>query len=129
MRGCHTEERRPVHATRKAVWITTALRIDIRKERDDVTALVVDLLTKLDPQGRRPVFQYVVTTADHLGELIGVAQLLLVIDDLWQETKLLPFLLRGGKNCARLVTTRLPQVLPRSARSMSSISRKVPTID
>ncbi len=34
-----------------------------------------------------------------------------MIDDVWREAQLRPFL-RGGPNCARLVTTRLPQVLP-----------------
>ena len=45
--------------------------------------------------------------------MIGEARLLLVIDDVWREAQLRPFL-RGGPNCVRLVTTRLPRVLPRS---------------
>jgi hypothetical protein len=50
------------------------------------------------------------TVSEHLGELIGESRLLLVIDDVWRETQLTP-LLRGGPNCVRLVTTRLPGVL------------------
>jgi len=42
------------------------LRVEIGKERDDVTGLVVDLIEKLDPEGRRPGFQDVVTAAEHL---------------------------------------------------------------
>jgi hypothetical protein len=89
------------------------LRVEIGKERDDITGLVVDLIEKLDPQGKRPGFQDIQTAAEHLAELIGEARLLLVIDDVWREAQLRPFL-RGGPNCVRLVTTRLPRVLPRS---------------
>jgi hypothetical protein len=87
------------------------LRVEIGKERDDVTGLIIDLIETLEPQGKRPGFQDVQTAAEYLAKLIGEAQLLLVIDDVWREAQLRPFL-RGGPNCARLVTTRLPQVLP-----------------
>jgi hypothetical protein len=87
------------------------LRVEIGKERDDVTGLIIDLIETLDPQGKRPGFQDVQTAAEYLAKLIGEARLLLVIDDVWREAQLRPFL-RGGPNCAHLVTTRLPQVLP-----------------
>jgi WD40 repeat protein len=88
------------------------LRVEIGKERGDVTGLVIDLIEKLEPGGKRPGFADVVTASEHLGELIGERRILLVIDDVWREAQLRPFL-RGGKNCVRLVTTRLPHVLPR----------------
>src|SRR5207248_2929873 len=87
------------------------VRIEIGKERDDVTGLVIDLIEKLDPAGMRPGFRDVITASEHLGELLGESCILLVIDDVWREAQLRPFL-RGGPNCVRLVTTRLPQVLP-----------------
>ncbi len=87
------------------------LRVEIGKDRDDVTGLIIDLIETLDPLGKRPGFQDVQTAADYLARLIGEARLLLVIDDVWREAQLRPFL-RSGPNCARLVTTRLPQVLP-----------------
>jgi WD40 repeat protein len=87
------------------------LRVEIGKERTDVLGLVLDLTEMLDPQGRRPGFAEVQTAAEHLGELIGEARLLLVIDDVWREAQLRPFLV-GGPNCVRLVTTRTPQALP-----------------
>ncbi|MFP3116171.1 NB-ARC domain-containing protein [Streptomyces sp. Iso 434] len=40
--------------------------------------------------------------------------LLLVLDDVWSEAQLAPFLV-GGRNCVRLVTTRIPTVLPDTA--------------
>jgi WD40 repeat protein len=89
------------------------LRVAVGRERDDVIGLVVDLIEKLDPQGNRPGFQDVQTAAEHLGELIGEARLLLVVDDVWREAQLRPFL-HSGPNCVRLVTTRVPGILPRS---------------
>jgi len=93
------------------------LRVEIGKERNDVTGCIVDLVEKLDPNARRPGFQDVETAAEHLGELIGEARLLLVIDDVWREAQLRPFL-RGAPNCVRVVTTRLPQVLPKSYKAI-----------
>ena len=85
-------------------------RVEIGKERGDVTGLISDLIERLDPEGKRPGFTDVVTASEYLGELIGESRLLLVIDDVWREAQLRPFL-RGGPNCVPLVTTRLPSVL------------------
>jgi hypothetical protein len=87
------------------------VRVEIGKERADVTGLVSDLIEKLDPDGKRPGFVDVLTASEHLGELIGESRLLMVIDDVWREAQLRPFL-RGGPNCVRLVATRLPHVFP-----------------
>jgi WD40 repeat protein len=87
------------------------LRVEIGQGRNDVIALVADLIEKLDPEGKRPGFADIVTASEHLGELLGESRILLVIDDVWREAQLKPFL-RGGPNCVRLVTTRLPGVLP-----------------
>jgi hypothetical protein len=87
------------------------VRVEVGKERDDVTGLISDLVEKLDPEGKRPGFTDEVTASEHLGEQkIGESRLLLVVDDVWREAQLRPFL-RGGPNCVRLVTTRLPYVL------------------
>jgi hypothetical protein len=86
------------------------VRVVVGKERDDVVKLISDLIEKLEPEGKRPGFTDVVTASEHLGELIGESRLLMVIDDVWREAQLRPFL-RGGPNCVRLVTTRLPYVL------------------
>jgi hypothetical protein len=86
------------------------VRVEVGKERDDITGLISDLIERLDPEGKRPGFTDVVTASEYLGELIGESRLLLVIDDVWREAQLRPFL-RGGPSCVRLVTTRLPHVL------------------
>src|SRR6516164_1947214 len=87
------------------------VRVEVGKERGDVTGLISDLIERLDADGKRPGSTDVVTASEYLGELICESRLLLVIDDVWREAQLRPFL-RGGPNCVRLVTTRLPQVLP-----------------
>ncbi|MFE7949685.1 NB-ARC domain-containing protein [Streptomyces sp. NPDC057426] len=50
---------------------------------------------------------------DHLGRLLDHRPpTLLVLDDVWDAEQLDPFL-KGGAPCVRLVTTRVPGVLPR----------------
>lgn len=90
------------------------VRVEIGKERDSVLALVADLIETLDPAGKRPGFQDEGVAAERLKEVIGDARLLLVLDDVWREAQLRPFML-GGPNCVRLVTTRQPRVLPAGA--------------
>lgn len=52
---------------------------------------------------------------DHLGRLLDQRPpTLLVLDDVWEAEQLAPFL-RGGRDCVRLVTTRVPGVLPSEA--------------
>ncbi|MCF1511392.1 NB-ARC domain-containing protein [Streptomyces glomeratus] len=48
----------------------------------------------------------------HLGRLLDQRRrTLLVLDDVWEQEQLEPFL-AGGTRCVRLVTTRIPAVLP-----------------
>ncbi|MET9558310.1 NB-ARC domain-containing protein [Streptomyces sp. NPDC006645] len=55
----------------------------------------------------------------HLGRLLNQRpRTLLVLDDVWESEQLAPFL-RGGKRCVRLVTTRVPSLLPPDARSIA----------
>ncbi|MER7322302.1 NB-ARC domain-containing protein [Streptomyces albidoflavus] len=52
----------------------------------------------------------------HLGRLLDQRpRTLLVIDDVWRPEQLAP-LISGGRRCVRLVTTRIPAVLPANAR-------------
>ena len=80
------------------------------KKPDDLTGPICDLIEELHPEGKRPGFVDVEAAAEHLGQVIGKSRLLLVIDDVWRVDQVRPFL-RGGPNCVRLVTTRLPYVL------------------
>lgn len=48
----------------------------------------------------------------HLGRLLDQRpRTLLVLDDVWDQDQLDPFLI-GGRKCVRLVTTRIPGILP-----------------
>jgi WD40 repeat protein len=88
------------------------LRIDIGRERTDIIGSVLELCQLLDPKTSHPGFQSAESAADYLASLIGEARILLVIDDVWREAQLRPFL-RPRPNCVRLVTTRKPEILPR----------------
>lgn len=55
---------------------------------------------------------------DHLGRLLERRRrTLIVLDDVWEPEQLTPFL-RGGENCVRLVTTRVPAILPDGAKRL-----------
>ncbi|MBK5927476.1 hypothetical protein CCR87_09080 [Rhodobaculum claviforme] len=91
------------------------LRVEIGKDRTDVLGLVSDLIETLDPGGQRPGFTDVNVAAEQLAHRLDKARLLLVLDDVWRESQLQPFL-RGGPNCVRLITTRSPRVLGAATR-------------
>ena len=51
-----------------------------------------------------------------LGRLLNARdRTLLVLDDVWASEQLAPFLI-GGSRCVRMVTTRLPEILPADAQ-------------
>ncbi|WP_372566551.1 NB-ARC domain-containing protein [Streptomyces aureus] len=51
----------------------------------------------------------------HLGRLLDQRpRTLLVLDDVWEREQLEPFL-HGGQSCVRLITTRIPKILPTGA--------------
>jgi hypothetical protein len=61
--------------------------------------------------GERPQLETINGAAAKLGETLGDRRILMVIDDVWREQDLQPFL-QGGRNSVRLVTTRIDSVLP-----------------
>lgn len=68
---------------------------------------VVEMIT-----GSRPNFADPRLAGQHLGRVLEHRpRLLMVIDDVWETSQVEPFL-HGGSHCARLLTTRLPAVLP-----------------
>ncbi|MFI9152516.1 NB-ARC domain-containing protein [Streptomyces sp. NPDC053367] len=55
-------------------------------------------------------------TGAQLGRLLAsLPRTLLVIDDVWEEEQLRPFLIGAERRCVRLITTRSPRVLPAHA--------------
>ena len=89
------------------LWVTLGER------PGDLTALVEDLIGMLS--GQRPGFAGLETAVAALAELLADREMLIVIDDVWDAAHLRPFL-QGGDRCARLITTRMTDVLPPGAR-------------
>ena len=92
------------------------IRVEVGKERLSVLQLILDVLAMLGPENKRVEFADEKIAGEHLGEVLGEARLLLVIDDVWREVQLAPFLL-GGKYCVRFVTARIPCILPPGSAS------------
>ena len=89
------------------LWVTLGER------PGDLTALVEDLISMLS--GQRPGFAGLETAVAALAELLADREMLIVIDDVWDAAHLRPFL-QGGDRCARLITTRMTDVLSPGAR-------------
>ncbi len=68
--------------------------------------------------GDTTVFEDADLAGAHLGRLLDTRRpLLLILDDVWTSEQLQPFLI-GGARCRRLITTRLPELLPTSAHQV-----------
>jgi len=74
-----------------------------------------DLISMLSREP--PTFTGIDAAIARLTELLADRDILLVIDDVWDEAHLRPFT-QGGKRCARLITTRNEGVLPQNAQSV-----------
>lgn len=70
---------------------------------------IEDLIELL--RNERPGFTSLEAAKTMLKAVLANGHYLLVIDDVWRETDLLPFL-HGAPQCMRLITTRNSQVLP-----------------
>ncbi len=88
--------------------------------------------------GERPGFANEDDAAFQLAQKLEDRTCLLVIDDVWDEANLGPFL-RGGKGCARLFTTRIAEIASsarvvnvdemREEEALSLLSKGVPGLD
>jgi NB-ARC domain/TIR domain/APAF-1 helical domain/WD domain, G-beta repeat len=75
----------------------------------DLLSKVSDLIEML--AGDRPGLANVDAAAAKLSEAFGDRRILMIVDDVWREQDLRPFL-QGGPKTTRLITTRLSRVLP-----------------
>ncbi|WP_330481489.1 NB-ARC domain-containing protein [Streptomyces sp. NBC_00724] len=85
------------------------LKADIAKKVGEATRFITEDVTPFDDPD---------LAGAHLGRLLDQHsdhRFLLVIDDVWNEEQLSPFLM-GGHRCVRLVTTRRPESLPPAAK-------------
>src|SRR5271166_5780810 len=88
------------------------LWVELGENPDNLLSKIADLIETLT--GAPPGFQTIDAAAAALGEALGGRRILMIVDDVWREQDLRPFL-RGGSNTTRLITTRLSRVLPADA--------------
>jgi hypothetical protein len=103
---CHRPEL-PVRYPGGLLWVTLGQEVrgaDLAERANDLACAL---------SGRRPSLSEPDAAGAELGRLLDEQQepVLLVIDDVWQEAQLRPFRF-GGRRCTRLVTTRIPDLLP-----------------
>ena len=89
------------------LWVTVGQEV----RGADLAERVNDLAFVLS--GQRPAISDPDTAGAELGRLLDARRepVLLVVDDVWEEAQLRPFRF-GGRACTRLVTTRIPDLLP-----------------
>ncbi|MEU2034311.1 NB-ARC domain-containing protein [Nocardia amamiensis] len=88
------------------LWVTLGQEV----HGADLAGRINDLTATLG--GERPVISDPDAAGAELGRLLDAREpVLLVVDDVWEETQLRPFRF-GGRTCTRLVTTRIPDLLP-----------------
>jgi hypothetical protein len=91
------------------LWVT------LGENPGNLVGKVEDLIYMLNQE--RPGFTGIDAAGARLAELLADRDILLVVDDVWDAIHLKPFL-RGGKRCARLITTRNEDVLPSNTQSL-----------
>jgi hypothetical protein len=88
------------------LWVTVGQEV----RGADLAVRINDLAFVLG--GQRPAISDPVAAGSELGRLLDQREaVLLVVDDVWEESQLRPFRI-GGQRCTRLVTTRIPDLLP-----------------
>jgi WD40 repeat protein len=93
-------------------YLDGVLWVELGEKPQNLLSIVSDLVTRLT--GQPPQLETLNAAASALGEALGERRLLLVIDDVWREQDLRPFLHRGP-NTTRLITTRVDSTAPSSA--------------
>jgi WD40 repeat protein len=88
------------------LWVTVGQEV----HGADLAERVNDLAFVLS--GGRPAISDPDVAGAELGRLLDEREsVLLVVDDVWEASQLRPFRF-GGRDCTRLVTTRIPDLLP-----------------
>ncbi|MBA3533734.1 MAG: hypothetical protein H0T73_17595, partial [Ardenticatenales bacterium] len=93
-----------------------------QRRKQELQQQASELSQALGSQGGRssasvPFFTDLNEATTALENALGNKRLLLVIDDVWEPGHLTPFL-KGGANCARLITTRNSDTLPRGVQAV-----------
>jgi hypothetical protein len=88
------------------------LWVELGEKPTNLLGVVSDLIRRLtgEPAG----LETLGAAGSALGEALGDRRILMIVDDVWREQDLRPFL-QGGPNTTRLITTRIDNVLPADA--------------
>jgi hypothetical protein len=105
---CH-DERIQEHFDSGILWIT------LGESPGDLTGRTLDLIETLS--GIRPAFTGIEAATVRLKTLLEDRDILFIIDDVWNQAHLKPFM-QGGNRCVRLITTRNDTVLPFRTRKV-----------
>jgi hypothetical protein len=88
------------------------LWVELGEKPGNLLSIISDLIEILS--GERPGLENIYSAAAKLGEALGDRHVLMVVDHVWREQDLRPFM-RGGHDTTRLVTTRNDNTLPANA--------------
>lgn len=98
---CHDEDLQ-FGFTDGLLWITIG-------EYPSLAQVLADQIELLS--GKRPAFADISVAIAQFRDLLTNRNMLIVLDDVWQESYIGPFL-EGGDSCVRLITTRRQDLLP-----------------
>jgi hypothetical protein len=113
--ACHDKDVRRACFPDGILWVSLGRDLS----ETDLRNYIDEWVWKLSGQEQRSTNR--TAAMDSLRRELAERQMLLVIDDVWNEADVEPFL-QGGPHCARLVTTRDTRTLPQNARLLD-ISR------
>jgi hypothetical protein len=89
------------------------LWIELGEKPDNLLGKIADRITILT--GTPPGLATIDAAAAALGDALGDRRILMIVDDVWRDQDLRPFL-QGGRHTTRLITTQLNRVLPDAFR-------------
>src|SRR5262249_41934242 len=91
------------------LWVT------IGESPGNLAAKLDDLTYALS--GKKPGSESIEAATTEFKKHLEGREILIVVDDVWQSENLRPFL-QGGQRCARLITTRIQNVIPPNAHKV-----------
>jgi WD40 repeat protein len=93
----------------RAAYRGGTLWVTVGEQPQSIADLIADLIAAIT--GVRPALRTDDEAATALDTALGDRACLLVIDDVWSDVHLGPFI-HGAPNCTRLITTRIAETLP-----------------
>jgi NB-ARC domain/WD domain, G-beta repeat/APAF-1 helical domain len=91
------------------------LWVELGERPTNLLDIVFDVVTRLT--GTSPEIRTLDAAGSVLGDALGDRRILFVIDDVWREQDLKPFL-QGGSHTTRLITTRIDHILPADTKRL-----------